>query len=67
MSNETEIWSEQKWTLIDIMEQYNVDIDKAGDISLRIGKYFEDRMIELGWEVMDSLVYDFRLLEDSND
>lgn len=67
MSNETEIWSEQKWTLIDIMEQYNVDIDKAGDISMRIGNYFDDRMIELGWDVMDSLINDFRLLEDSND
>jgi hypothetical protein len=66
MNSKSEIWSEQKWALVDIMEQYGVDVDKAGDIAFRIGNYFEDRMIELGWQVMDDLIHTFDLLDEDN-
>jgi hypothetical protein len=63
MSKEREVWSEQKWLLIDIMEQYGVDVDKAEDIGFQIGNAFEERMIELGWDVMDSLIQTYELLD----
>jgi phage portal protein BeeE len=64
MSKEREVWSEQKWLLIDIMEQYGVDVDMAEDIGFKIGNAFEERMIELGWDVMDSLIQTYEIQEE---
>jgi hypothetical protein len=62
-----EVWSEIKWQLGDIMTQYGVSEEKASDIVFAIGEHFEDRLIELGWEVMDSLINTYNLLEDEEE
>jgi hypothetical protein len=62
-----EVWSEIKWQLGDIMTQYDVSEEKASDIVFAIGEHFEDRLIELGWEVMDSLINTYNLLEDEEE
>jgi hypothetical protein len=62
-----EVWSEIRWELGDIMAQYGVSEDKAGEIASEIGNYFEERLIELGWEVMDSLVHSSNLLDDEEE
>jgi hypothetical protein len=62
-----EVWSEIKWQLGDIMTQYGVSEEKASDIVFAIGSHFEDRMIELGWDVMDSLIHTFNLLDDEEE
>ena len=59
-----EVWSKIEWQLLDIMEQYGVSEDKAGDIAFTIASDFEDRMVELGWDVIDSLIQTFNLLDD---
>jgi hypothetical protein len=62
-----EIWSEIKWQLGDIMTQYAVSEDKAIEIVETIGRHFEDRLIELGWDVMDSLIQSYNLLEGEDE
>jgi hypothetical protein len=62
-----EVWSEIKWQLDDIMTQYGVSEDKAGEIASEIGNYFEERLVELGWDVMDSLIQTYNLLEDEDE
>ena len=62
-----EVWSEIKWQLGDIMTQYGVSEDKAAEIADTIGRDFEDRLIELGWDVMDSLIHTYNLLEDEDE
>jgi hypothetical protein len=62
-----EVWSEIKWQLDDIMTQYGVSEDKAGEIASEIGNYFEERLVELGWDVMDSLIHTYNLLEDEDE
>jgi hypothetical protein len=62
-----EVWSEIKWQLGDIMTQYGVSEDKAAEIVDTIGRDFEDRLIELGWDVMDSLIHTYNLLEDEDE
>ena len=62
-----EVWSEIKWQLGDIMTQYGVSEDKAVEIVDTIGRYFEDHLIERGWEIMDSLIHTYNLLEDEEE
>jgi hypothetical protein len=62
-----EVWSEIKWQLGDIMTQYGVSEDKAAEIADTIGRDFEDRLIELGWDVMDSLIHTYNLLGDEDE
>ena len=62
-----QVWSEIKWQLDDIMTQYGVSEDKAAEIVDTIGRDFEDRLIELGWDVMDSLIHTYNLLEDEEE
>jgi hypothetical protein len=62
-----EVWSKIEWQLLDIMEQYGVSEDKAGDIAFTIASDFEDRMVELGWDVIDSLIQTFNLLDDKEE
>lgn len=60
-----EIWSELKWEIADIADHfYWISDEKAQEIAFTIGKYFDERMIELGFDVMDSLVQTFGLLDD---
>jgi hypothetical protein len=62
-----EVWSEIKWTLEDIMVHYEVSEEQASDIAFAVSNLFEDRMIELGWDVLDSLIQTFHLLEEGED
>ena len=62
-----EVWSETRWLLDDIIAQYGVSEEKAADIAFVIGRHFEDRMIELGFDVMDSLIHTYNLLEDEEE
>jgi hypothetical protein len=62
-----EIWSTQDWRLVDIMDVYAVSEEKADAIAEVIANHFESRMIELGWEVMDSLIQSYNLLEDEEE
>lgn len=62
-----EIWATVDWQLEDIMTQYDVSEDKAVEIANSIGNHFEERLIELGWEVMDSLIQTFNLLDDEDE
>jgi hypothetical protein len=59
-----EVWSQIEWQLLDIMEQYGVSEDKAGEIASEIGSQFEERLVELGWDVLDSLIQTFGLLDE---
>lgn len=62
-----EVWSKIEWQLLDIMEQYGVSEEKAGDIASEIETQFEERLVELGWDVMDSLIQTLGLLNDEEE
>lgn len=62
-----EVWSKVEWQLGDIMIHYGVSEEKAAEIADSIGEHFEDRLIELGWDVMDSLIHTYNLLEEESE
>lgn len=66
MAKET-IWANVTWQLADLMEQYEVSEEKAEAIAEVIGSHLEDRLIELGFDVMDSLIQTFNLLDDEEE
>lgn len=50
------VWSKQEWSLADLSEQYGITIEQADEITNKIAKQFNERMIELGWETLGYLV-----------
>lgn len=47
------------WCAYDLMSAYNLSEEKAVDVLDQISGILEDRSIELGWEVIDSIIHDY--------
>lgn len=60
MSQETDTSREPiitiSWCPLDLMEEYGYSEEKATEILENIASALEDRSIELGWQVIDTLI-----------
>lgn len=60
MANETETSREPivtiSWCALDLMTEYGYSEEKATEVLENIASALEDRSIELGWQVIETLI-----------